>query len=103
MLRTRGLFEVRPDHEDSRDPKSPNILKVISRNGAVDVLRSLYRRPLRFSEIMFETKLNPAVLTRHLKTLGDMGFVKKRGGLYELTPKGDQLVNLICELLAIFA
>ena len=45
------------------------ILKTISSAGTVDVLVSLGKGPRRFTDVMFETKLNPGILNRVLKGL----------------------------------
>ena len=66
------------------------ILKTISSAGTVDVLVSLGKGPRRFTDIMFETKLNPGILNRVLKGLLKAGIIKHcEGGLgYDLTEKG---------------
>lgn len=96
MLSVEELFETKLKFEITQ------VLKVVSRNGASDILYRLEKGPLRFSDIMFETKLNPGILDKHLKALMEMGFVEKRDGVYELTPRGVQLVKVLKELLAVF-
>jgi DNA-binding HxlR family transcriptional regulator len=76
------------------------ILKTISYAGTMEVLASLGKGRKRFTEIMFETKLNPGILNRVLKTLINSGIVAKcpddEG--YELTEKG---VNISLYILKI--
>ena len=66
------------------------ILKTISSAGTVDVLVSLGKGPRRFTDVMFETKLNPGILNRVLKGLLKAGVIKRcDSGLgYDLTEKG---------------
>jgi len=76
------------------------ILKTISYAGTMEVLASLGKGKKRFTEIMFETKLNPGILNRVLKTLIGSGIVAKCANDegYELTEKG---VNISLYILKI--
>ena len=76
------------------------ILKTISYAGTMEVLASLGKGRKRFTEIMFETKLNPGILNRVLKTLINSGIVTKCADDegYELTEKG---INISLYILKI--
>lgn len=95
MIDVDALFERKPDEG------SQKILKVISRSGMSNILFSLERTPLRFSQLMFETKLNPGILDRHLKALMQLNIVEKSGDSYELTPSGRKLVKILEQLFSI--
>ena len=75
------------------------ILKIISRNGMTSILRILKRDPQRFSQLMFKTRLNPGVLNRHLKSLMHYEIIIKDEGVYLLTPKGEEIVRVLDDLL----
>jgi DNA-binding HxlR family transcriptional regulator len=79
---------------------SMEILKTISYAGTMEVLASLGKGKKRFTEIMFETKLNPGILNRVLKSLIGSGIVAKCANDegYELTEKG---VNISLYILKI--
>lgn len=95
MIDVDTLFERRPGEEGQR------VLKVISRSGMSNILFSLERASLRFSQLMFETKLNPGILDRHLKALMQLNIVEKNGDSYELTPSGRKLVKILEQLFSI--
>ncbi len=95
MINIDTLFEKKPD------VKSQKVLKVISRNGVSDILFSLEKSPLRFSQLMFETKLNPGILDRHLKALKQLNIVEKKMDTYELTPSGKRVVKLLEQIFSI--
>ncbi|MEM0203058.1 MAG: ArsR family transcriptional regulator [Archaeoglobaceae archaeon] len=77
-------------------------LKVISRNGVSDILLSLEKSPRRFSQLMFETKLNPGILDRHLKALMELKIVEKNSETYELTDTGRRLIAILQQLFRVF-
>jgi len=79
-----------------------DVLKVIARKGVSDILYSLERGPKRFSQLMFDTRLNPSILDRHLKALIKLELVEKDSGLYKLTEAGDRVVAVIDDLLSLF-
>jgi DNA-binding HxlR family transcriptional regulator len=91
MISARDLFE--DDMPDKR-----RFLKVISRNGISDILFALERSPRRFSQLMFETKLNPGILDRHLKALMELKIVEKNEETYELTDTGRRLISILRQL-----
>ncbi len=94
MIDVRDVFGV--GREDGA------ILKVLSRNGVSDILFSLEESPKRFSQLMFEARLNPGVLDRHLKVLMGFELVVKVDGRYELTERGRRAVNTLHALLSVF-
>ncbi|MCS7118627.1 MAG: ArsR family transcriptional regulator [Archaeoglobaceae archaeon] len=77
-------------------------LKVISRNGVSGILFSLEKSPRRFSQLMFETKLNPGILDRHLKALIELKIVEKNSETYELTDTGRRLILILQQLFRVF-
>ena len=79
------------------------ILKTISYAGTMEVLTSLGKGPKRFTEIMFETKLNPGILNRVLKTLISSGIVLKcdHEEGYELTEKGIRISLYILKIVEV--
>ena len=95
MLDVVVLFERKPDGE------SEKVLKVISRSGMSNILFSLDRKPLRFSQLMFETQLNPGILDRHLKALMQLRIVEKNSDSYILTESGKKLVRILEQLFTI--
>ncbi len=74
------------------------ILKVISRKGVSEILKSLRNYPKKFSQIMFETRLNPSIIDRHLKALSKLGLVRKDGENYKLTSCGIYVLKIIDDL-----
>uniref|UniRef100_A0A7J2TJ99 Transcriptional regulator n=1 Tax=Archaeoglobus fulgidus TaxID=2234 RepID=A0A7J2TJ99_ARCFL len=73
-------------------------LKVISRKGVAQILKSLRNDPKKFSQLMFETKLNPSILDRHLKALMKLGVIKKDGENYKLTDCGLYVLKILDDL-----
>ncbi|OYT34162.1 ArsR family transcriptional regulator [Archaeoglobales archaeon ex4484_92] len=91
MIEVDTLFGLKTDERQK-------VLKVLSRNGVSSILFSLVRRPHRFSQLMFETKLNPGILDRHLKALMQLKIVEKNSDSYELTDTGRRLVDILNQL-----
>ncbi|WP_424356810.1 winged helix-turn-helix transcriptional regulator [Methanocella sp. MCL-LM] len=79
------------------------ILKTISYAGTMEVLASVGKGPKRFSDIMFETKLNPGILNRVLKTLMTNGILEKcqNDEGYKLTEKGVKVSMYILKILEV--
>jgi DNA-binding HxlR family transcriptional regulator len=79
------------------------ILKIISYAGTMEVLASLGSGKKRFTEIMFETKLNPGILNRVLKALINSGIVNKCANDegYELTEKGIKISHNILQIVRV--
>ncbi len=78
------------------------LLKVISRNGMIEILLSLKSGPKRFSQLMFDTQLNPGILDRHLKALLEVSLVEKSSENYMLTNAGKVVLEKISEMLAAY-
>lgn len=78
------------------------VLKIIGRKGMSDILYCLESEPKRFSQLMFETRLNPSILDRHLKVLVKLGLVVKEDNFYRLTESGIRVVKTIDDLVGIF-
>jgi DNA-binding HxlR family transcriptional regulator len=57
------------------------------------VLFKLETEPRKFSQLMFDVKINPGALSRYLKTLvEELGAVSKNDlEMYELTERGREL------------
>jgi DNA-binding HxlR family transcriptional regulator len=95
MISIEELFGVKTNFDQQK------LLKVISRNGVSDILLSLERSPQRFSQLMFETKLNPGILNRHLKALIEFNIVTKNSEVYELTDTGKRLISILQQLFRV--
>jgi DNA-binding HxlR family transcriptional regulator len=52
-------------------------------------------KPLGFSELMFEVRLNPGVVDRNLKALLEHSLVERKENKYFLTEKGKKVVLLL--------
>ncbi|WP_456468078.1 winged helix-turn-helix domain-containing protein [Archaeoglobus sp.] len=87
---------------DNRYRRRTEILKILARSGVGDILSSLEASPRKFSQLMFETKLNPGILTRHLKTLTEHSIIEKNSDIYELTEKGRILFEILKKINKIF-
>lgn len=96
MISVEELFGERVSFDQQK------FLKVISRNGVSDILLSLEKSPRRFSQLMFETKLNPGILDRHLKALMELKIVEKNSETYELTDTGRRLIAILQQLFRVF-
>ncbi|MEM1579095.1 MAG: ArsR family transcriptional regulator [Archaeoglobaceae archaeon] len=83
------------EFSDRKKEETREILKLISKRGVSSILRILRENPRRFSQIMFETKLNPSILDRHLKALIKAGLVVKDGENYRLTDYGDYILKVL--------
>lgn len=96
------LVEVTPSLiKEITSEKHQKLLKVVSRNGVSSILFSLEKQPMRFSQLMFKTKLNPGILDRHLKALMQLSIVEKKNEEYSLTETGRRLVSVLLELLTL--
>ncbi len=95
MIDVDKLFGTRSEESQQK------VLKVISRSGVSNILFSLEKKPRRFSQLMFETKLNPGILDRHLKALMQLRIVEKNSEAYELTETGRRLVNVLDQLFKV--
>jgi len=96
------MIEAKDRIEEEINFNLKDVLKVIARKGVSDILYSLERSPKRFSQLMFDTKLNPSILDRHLKALMRLELVTKEDGIYRLTEIGDKVVTTIEDLLSLF-
>ena len=82
--------------------RGEEILKIVSRSGMSSILNTLEKNPMRFSQLMFKTRLNPGILDRHLKSLMKYGIVEKSDEKYILTQKGERLINVLKDLLSLY-
>ncbi|MEM0266890.1 MAG: transcriptional regulator [Archaeoglobaceae archaeon] len=85
-------------HKLKSEEEIREILKVISRKGVGEILKSLRNSPKKFSQIMFETRLNPSIIDRHLKALSKLGLVTKEGENYKLTSCGVYVLKIFDDL-----
>jgi len=90
-----GLILEPPKTETTELDEIQKILKAISKNGVSKILFCLEKSPKRFSQIMFETRLNPGVLGRHLKSLTELKVVRKNGECYCLTEVGVNVLDIL--------
>jgi DNA-binding HxlR family transcriptional regulator len=76
------------------DGKGKKVLKLLARSGVCEVLFKLETEPRKFSQLMFDVKINPGALSRNLKNLVELGVVSKKDQeMYELTEYGRELVS----------
>jgi DNA-binding HxlR family transcriptional regulator len=76
-------------------------LDVIGERWALLIVRELVYGPKRFSDLRGDLGLSPNVLTQRLAELEASGVVERRsiaGGLYDLTPWGQELHPLLLQL-----
>ncbi|MCD1295733.1 ArsR family transcriptional regulator [Methanocella sp. CWC-04] len=76
-----------------------DILKTLSYAGTMDVLFSICKGKSKFTDIMFETELNPGILNRLLKTLIVSGILIKDLDGYHLSEKGTKVVLYTLQIL----
>ncbi|TDA26193.1 MAG: transcriptional regulator [Archaeoglobi archaeon] len=80
----------------SGNEKGKKVLKLLARSGVCEVLFKLETGPRKFSQLMFDVKINPGALSRHLKTLVELGAVSKNDlEMYELTEYGRELISIL--------
>nr|WP_230972408.1 winged helix-turn-helix domain-containing protein [Archaeoglobus neptunius] len=73
-------------------------MKILARSGVTEILSCLEINSLKFTHLMLETRLNPGVLSRHLKTLMEYAIVEKKSDMYSLTEKGRMIFEILKEL-----
>lgn len=78
-----------------------DIIKVISYSGTMDVLFAICKGKTKFTDIMFETELNPSILDRILKTLIATGLLSKDRDGYHLSEKGRKIALYTLQILEI--
>lgn len=93
---------IEAENMEELDISVKDVLKIIGRKGVSDILYSLEEGPKKFSQLMFDTKLNPSILDRHLKVLLKVGLVVKEDKCYKLTESGSKVVETIDDLLELF-
>ena len=65
----------------------------------MEVLTSLSKSPKRFTDIMFETELNPGILNRLLKTLISADILIKDRDGYHMSDRGAKIVLYTLRIL----
>ncbi len=83
------------------DKRQFEILKTLSYAGAMDVLFTVTKGKTKFTDIMFETKLNPGILNRLLKALIASDILEKNADGYHLSDKGARIVSYTLDILAL--
>ena len=74
------------------------ILKILSHSGAIEILKALSKKAMRFYEITNETGLRDGTTGRRLKELQNAGLIHHSPNcLYWITEKGKKVLELIEE------
>jgi predicted transcriptional regulator len=81
--------------------KEFDILKTISYAGTMDVLFAITNGKNKFTDIMFETELNPGILNRLLKSLLVAKMIDKDTNGYHMTDKGAKIVMYALQIIDI--
>lgn len=75
-------------------------LKVVAEPARLSVLNELCSGPRNVSELIEETGLNQANLSKHLQMLHAHGFVhRRRDGLFVIYELADESVFTLCDLM----
>ncbi len=75
------------------------ILKTLSYVGTMDVLFTICKGKTKFTDIMFETELNPGILNRLLKTLMSAEILVKDRDGYHMSERGAKIVLYTLKIL----
>jgi predicted transcriptional regulator len=75
------------------------ILKTLSYVGTMDVLFTICKGKTKFTDIMFETELNPGILNRLLKTLLSADILVKDRDGYHMSERGATIVLYTLKIL----
>ena len=75
------------------------ILKTLSYVGTMDVLFTICKGKSKFTDIMFETELNPGILNRLLKTLLSADILLKDKDGYHISDRGARIVLYTVKIL----
>ena len=75
------------------------ILKTLSYVGTMDVLFTICKGKTKFTDIMFETELNPGILNRLLKTLMSANILIKDRDGYHMSERGSRIVLYTLRIL----
>ncbi|MGA9139700.1 MAG: winged helix-turn-helix domain-containing protein [Methanocella sp.] len=75
------------------------ILKTLSYVGTMDVLFTICKGKTKFTDIMFETELNPGILNRLLKTLLSADILVKDRDGYHMSDRGATIVLYTLKIL----
>jgi predicted transcriptional regulator len=75
------------------------ILKTLSYVGTMDVLFTICKGKTKFTDIMFETELNPGILNRLLKTLMSADILIKDRDGYHMSERGAKIVLYTLKIL----
>lgn len=81
--------------------KFEKIIQVLSHSGSLKILKAISKRPARQKDIIAATKLDKTIVWRRLNELFDLGLIRisfsgaTSPKLYELTPLGQRIVQLL--------
>ncbi len=81
--------------------KLERIIQVLSHSGSLKILKAISKRPARQKDIIALTKLDKTIVWRRLNELFDLGLIRisfsgaTSPKLYELTPLGQKVVQLL--------
>lgn len=84
------------------------IIQVLSHSGSLKILKAISKRPARQKDIIALTKLDKTIVWRRLNELFDLGLIRisfsgaTSPKLYELTPLGQRIVQLLEQMEAEF-
>jgi predicted transcriptional regulator len=71
-------------------------LRVIGHNSRYNIVKYCSKKPCRFSDIIFDLKLNPASFKFHSRVLIECELIEKlQRGLYQTTELGNLLLKLV--------
>jgi predicted transcriptional regulator len=79
--------------------KEMEILKTLSYVGTMDVLFTICKGKTKFTDIMFETELNPGILNRLLKTLLSADILVKDRDGYHMSERGATILLYTLRIL----
>lgn len=78
-----------------------DILLVLGYAGTIELMLALDGGISKFTNLMFEIQMNPAVLNRLLREMIEHSLVKRIDGGYILTLKGETAFNIALQIISI--
>jgi len=107
MSSTRGRSRSRRQRADGRYELTPGLLQLVAERfkalgepARLSILNALRERELSVSEIMDETGLGQANVSKHLQMLHTLGFVeRRRDGLYVYYRIADDDIFRLCDMM----
>ncbi len=75
-------------------------LKIVSKSGMCPIILALKEQPMKFTDLVFEARLNSGVLAKNLKILTNSGVVAKdEKNNYTITEVGRKFMSVVEELI----